>query len=232
MKIYFLWRVRLRPDLLLLILGATLLWGSLLHAQTNTAPTPAIASLGDPFSDPLIKQIRVRHEKAVNGDTKETQALTTDLEKWVEEQPTNYLLQAYLGSVYTLDSRDAWIGPGKLTYLRKGGQWLDAAVASAPDNPAVRFVRAIDYFELPAIFGKRQTARDDFQILLKQVDGETKTPYVLNIETQQAICLYAGKSFYQLSEYPQAKSAWQRGVALDPKSNLAKEIGVELAKVK
>ena len=172
---------------------------------------PSAPAQRDPFSDPLIKQIQARQEKAVNGDTQETKALTADLEKWTQEQPTNYLLQAYLGSVYTLDSRDAWPGPGKLTYLRKGGKWLDGAVASAPDNPAVRFVRAIDYFELPAIFGKRQTARDDFQILLKQIDGEIKTPYVLNIETQQAIYYYAGLSFYQLSQYPQAKGRLAEG---------------------
>ncbi len=199
---------------------------------TNAAVSPAAPAQTDPFDDPLIKQVEVRHEKAVNGDAKETKALTADLEKWTQEQPTNYLLQAYLGSVYTLDSRDAWPGPGKLTYLRNGGRWLDGAVASAPDNPAVRFIRAIDYYELPFFFGKGKTARDDFQILLKQIDGETKTPYVLNVETRQAIYLYAGKSFYQLSEYPQAKDAWLRGYKLAPTSALGQKIGNELMKLK
>jgi len=197
-----------------------------LAAQTN-ASTPT-----DPFKDPLIQQVQARHEKAVKGDTKETKSLTTDLEKWTKEQPTNYLLLAYLGSVYTLDSRDAWPGPGKLTYLRNGGKTLDAAVAAAPDNPAVRFVRAIDYFELPAIFGKRQTARDDFQLLVKQIEGIEKTPYKLDIETQQAIYLYAGKSFYQLSQYPQAKVTWQTGIKLDPKSDLAAKMTTELGTLK
>jgi len=208
---------------------------TLVHAQTKAAPSTnaaAPAAQIDPFSDPLIKEVRVRHERAVNGDTQETKALTADLEKWTREQPGNRLLQAYLGSVYTLDSRDAWPGPGKLTYLKNGSKELDAAVAAAPENPAVRFVRAIDYYELPWIFGKRQTARDDFATLLKQVDGETRTPYALNTETQQAICYYAGKSFYQVSEIPQAKDAWQRGWALDPKSDLATKISAELAKVK
>jgi hypothetical protein len=54
---------------------------------------------------------------------------------------------------------------------------------------------------------------------------------VLNIETQQAIYLYAGKSFYQLSQYPQAKDAWQRGIKLDPHSPLAIKINAELAKM-
>jgi hypothetical protein len=208
-------------------------------AQTNVAPPstnsvpPLVApSQTDPFGDPLIQQIQARQEKAVNGDTKETKALTADLEKWTKEQPTNYLLQAYLGSVYTLDSRDAWPGPGKLSYLRNGGKLMDGAVAADPGNPAVRFVRAIDYYELPFFFGKGKTARDDFQILLKQIEGETKTPYVLNVETQQAIYYYAGRSFKQLSQLPQAKDAWERGLKLDPSSALGMKINSELTQLK
>lgn len=225
--------------------------GTLSFAQTDPAPLPPVSSppvtanvvvqppvasesaakQTDPFSDPLIKQVQARHEKAVKGDTKETKALTTDLEKWTKEQPNNHLLQAYLGSVYTLDSRDAWIGPGKLTYLKNGGKEMDAAVAADPNNPAVRFVRAIDYFMLPAIFGKRQTARDDFQLLVKQIEGVVKTPYTLNIETRQAIYYYAGLSFEQLSQPQQAKATWERGLKLGAKSDLATKIKAELAKL-
>lgn len=204
-------------------------------AQNNPATTsskPGAASQLDPFSDPLIKKIQARQEKAVKGDAEETKKLTADLEKWTKEQPTNYLLQAYLGSVYTLDSRDAWPGPGKLTYLKNGGKLMDGAVAADPNNPAVRFVRAIDYYELPFFFGKGQTARDDFQILLKQVDGEVKTPYKLNTETQQAIYYYAGLSLKKLSQVPQAKDAWERGLKLDPKSALATKINAELEDLK
>jgi tetratricopeptide (TPR) repeat protein len=206
------------------------------QAQTNSAPAPssppAIPTQTDPFSDPLIQQVQARQEKAVKGDTKETKDLAADLEKWTKEQPTNYLLQAYLGSVYTLCSRDAWPGPGKLTYLRNGGKLMDAAVASAPDNPAVRFIRAIDYFELPTFFGKRQTARDDFALLMKQVEGVVKTPYVLNHETQQAIYYYAGLCYRELAQKPEARDAWQRGLKLDPASPLGLKIEAELTKVR
>jgi hypothetical protein len=233
----------LRSARLLLSITACFALVSPLWAQTNPAPTAAppptnAAAISakppqvDPFSDPLIKQVQARHEKAVNGDTKETKALTADLEKWTKEQPDNHLLEAYLGSVYTLDSRDAWPGLGKLTYLRNGGKLLDAAVASAPDNPAVRFVRAIDYYELPFFFGKGATARDDFQILLKQIDGETKSSYTLDTETQQAIYFYAGLSSRQLSQTDEAKRVWERGLVLDPDSALGLKIKAELAKVK
>jgi hypothetical protein len=194
-------------------------------------PTPAPTKI-DPFSDPLIKTVEARHEKAVKGDAEETKKLTTDLEKWTKEQPNNHLLQAYLGSVYTLDSRDAWIGPGKLTFLKKGGATMDAAVAADPNNPAVRFVRAIDYFELPAIFGKRQTARDDFQLLVKQIDGTVPNAYILSVETRQAIFYYAGLSYQQLSEPTLAKDVWTRGLKLDPKSVLGGKMKAELDKMK
>ena len=197
---------------------------------TNAMTPPAAPALTDPFDDPLIKEIQARSEKAVKGDTKETKALTADLEKWTKEQPGNYLLQAYLGSVYTLDSRDAWPGPGKLTFLRNGGKLMDAAVAAAPHNPAVRFVRAIDYYELPSIFGKGATAREDFQILVREIDGDIKTPYVLSPETQQAIYYYAGLSFKRLAQLPQAKEAWGRGLLLDGASPLGVKIKAELAK--
>ena len=186
----------------------------------------------DPFSDPLIKQVQERHTKAVNGDTAETKSLTTDLEEWTKEQPNNHLLQVYLGSVYTLDSRDAWPGPGKLTYLRNGGKEMDAAVDADPDNPAVRFVRAINYYSLPTFFGKRQTARDDFQILVKQIEGVIQTPFVLNVETQQAIYYYAGLCYKQLSQTPQAKEAWGRGWKLNPTSALGVKIAAELKNTK
>jgi hypothetical protein len=200
--------------------------GVLAHPpQQNTLPP-------DPFSDPLIQQIVVRHEKAVNGDKKETKALTADLEKWTKEQPTNYLLLAYLGSAYTLCSRDAWPGPGKLTYLRKGGQCLEAAVAGDPNNPAVRFVRAINYFELPALFGKHRVANDDFQFLVRQLEGQLPMPFSLNAETMQAIYYYAGLSDASYWLRPQAKDAWQRGVRLDPTSKLGVKMQTELNKVR
>jgi len=220
------------------VLGTCLpLWGqtnipSSLEPIANASAQAVPATKTDPFSDPLIKSIEARHEKAVKGDTKETKALTTDLEKLTKEQPTNYLLLAYLGSVYTLDSRDAWPGPGKLDFLKKGGKALDDAVAAAPDNPAVRFIRAIDYYELPTFFGKRQTARDDFAILVKQVEGVTPTPFVLNVETQQAIYYYAGLCYMQLSQPKDAKDAWQRGLKLNPTSALGVKIAAELKNVK
>ena len=144
----------------------------------------------------------------------------------------NYVLLAYLGSAYTLSSRDSWPGPGKLAFLRKGGASLDAAVAGDPANPAVRFVRAINYYELPALFGKHKTANDDFQVLVRQLEGLLPMPFTLNTDTRQAIFYYAGLSDIQYSMRLEAKDVWQRGFKLDPSSRLGAKMQAELAKLK
>jgi hypothetical protein len=223
----------------LLILGLGCGWPLLGVAPTNgpaaasPAPVSAASTLKpDPFSDPLIRTIQARHEKAVAGDREETKALTADLEKLVAARPDNHLLEAYLGSAYTLSSRDAWIGPGKLTLLRKGGAALDGAVKAEPENPAVRFIRAIDYFELPAIFGKHGVAHADLEEIFLQLQGTLPCDYALEDPTRQAMYDFVGRSRLQFDDKPGARAAWTRGRAIDPSSRLGENMGAELLKAK
>ena len=199
-------------------------------AQNMEIPPPALSP--DPFSDPLIAKIVVRYQKAWDGDKKETKALTGDLERWSKDEPDNYLLLAYLGSVYALDSRDAWIGPGKLDYLKKADKALDDAVNGDSSNPAIRLLRAMNYYELPAMFGKHRAAHDDFEYLLAQLKGTLPMPFTLSNESKQAIYYYAGLSEMQFSQSADAKDAWQTGWSIDPKSKLGMKMQAELAKLK
>jgi hypothetical protein len=199
-------------------------------SQNLEIPPPALSP--DPFSDPLIAKIVVRYQKAWDGDKKETKALTGDLERWCKDEPDNYLLLAYLGSVYALDSRDAWIGPGKLDYLKKADKALDDAVNGDSSNPAIRLLRAMNYYELPAMFGKHRAAHDDFEYLLAQLKGTLPMPFTLSNDSRQAIYYYAGLSELQFSQPADAKDAWQTGWSIDPKSKLGMKMQGELAKLK
>jgi hypothetical protein len=209
-----------------------------IRAQAETQPGAAASSAAqktavkaDPFSDPLIETISARHEKAVNGDAKETKALTTDLEKLTHEHPDNHLLQAFLGSIYTLRSRDAFPGPSKFNFLKDGILTMDSAVSADTTNPAVRLIRALDYYNLPAIFGRRTLAHDDFHQLLRWVDGEDKCDYQFNTETAQLIYYYAALCQIQESSNQTARVTLVRGWKLDPASPLAAKIHDELTKI-
>ena len=204
-------------------------------ASTDFANAPIPPTLSpDPFNDPLIVQIEARHEKAVKGDRKETKALTADLERWTKDEPDNYLLLAYLGSAYTLESRDSWIGPGKLSLLKKGGQALDAAVTGDPSNPAVRFVRAINYYELPALFGKHQNANADFQVLMQQIKGVMPMPYALSNDrpNRPSVLLRRPERSSVQRPSPSKGSVAARGRRGRPKSDLGQKLQAELGKLK
>jgi hypothetical protein len=191
----------------------------------------AFAQKPDPFADPLIRQVQARHEKGIEGDKQAVIDLENDLEKWTKEQPKNFLLMAYLGSTYTLRSRDSFPGPGKFNYLKSGLKTMDEAVEKDPHGVGPRFIRAVNNINLPAFCNRRDNARSDFQKLLAQI----QTPDdggALNIETRQAIYYYAGLSYKQLKEPAQARNTWQAGKNLAPTSPLANKMQAELSKLK
>ena len=84
--------------------------------------------------------------------------------------PNNQLARVYLGSAYTLRSRDLGFGPKKLETLRHGLALMDEAVAAAPNEPKVRLARALTTSSLPAFFGRRGESKKDFELLAKEAE--------------------------------------------------------------
>jgi tetratricopeptide (TPR) repeat protein len=183
----------------------------------------------DPFDNQLVRQIQKRHDKGVDGDVEEVKALVTDLEKLTKEQPANYMLLAYLGSAYTLRSRDCWPGPSKFHFLKEGLKTMDDAVEKDPKNIGVRFIRAVNNLNLPAFLNRRDEGRKDFKVLLEQIKAMPKNE--INLETSQAIYYFAGISYKQLDEEKKARDAWKRGEELDPNTPLGLKIKTEITKL-
>ena len=177
----------------------------------------------------MIRDIQDRHQQGVEGDKKAVAALVPDLEKLTQQYPDNHLLQAYLGSAYTLASRDAFPGPNKLKFLKLGLQTMDAAVEAAPKDVAVRFIRAVNNYSMPFFVNRKDSARNDFEILVKEIQ-DPATASSLNDETKQAIYYYAGIAYRQLHQPDDARSALQAGLALGSDTPLGKKIALELAK--
>jgi len=209
-------------------LAACLSLGMPLTALAEPAATPA-GPASDPFDSPLIQEIQALHTVAESGDKDATKNLVSRLETLSAAHPADQLIRAYLGSAYTLASRDAMPGPKKFEYLKTGLKTMDAAVDADPTAVAPRFIRAVNNFHLPAFIHRRDNARADFETLLSQIDsGATQ----LNPATCQAIHYYAGLAFKQLRRPSEARDAWQRGLQFDLTSVLAEKINAELKKLK
>jgi hypothetical protein len=195
------------------------LTSAIITQASSTAP------VSETYSHPLLNQIYGMHSLAESGNEDATRRLVAWLEELTAEQPENGILLVYLGSAYTLASRDAFIGPGKLRYLMSGRDCMDRAVALRPEDPNVRFIRGINNYHLPTIFNRRSIARDDFR---KLVDQLSQNPKCLDSLTSQAIYYYAGLCFAQLEEEKNARSSWQKGLDLKISGPLTAKITQEL----
>ncbi|MEI7721368.1 MAG: hypothetical protein WCJ23_05250 [Verrucomicrobiota bacterium] len=200
---------------------------TLLLFLTSAIATQAssTAPVSETYSHPLLNQIYEMHSLAESGNEDATRRLVAWLEELTAEQPENGILLVYLGSAYTLASRDAFIGPGKLRYLMSGRDCMDRAVALRPQDPNVRFIRGINNYHLPTIFNRRSIARDDFRALVDQL---SQNPKCLDPLTSQAIYYYAGLCFAQLEEEKNARNSWQKGLDLKISGPLTAKITQEL----
>jgi len=187
--------------------------------QASSAPA------SETYSHPLLSQIYEMHSLAEAGNKDATRRLVAWLEELTSEQPDNGILLVYLGSAYTLASRDAFIGPGKLRYLMAGRDCMDRAVTMRPDDANVRFIRAINNYHLPTIFNRRSIARDDFRQLVDQL---AKNPEAVDGLTSLAIYYYAGLCFAQLEEESNARASWEKGLNLKISGPLTAKITDEL----
>ncbi len=189
------------------------------HAQSLTGGT------SDPFKDPLILEIIELHQKSEKGDKQATKDLVTKLENLVALHPENALILSYLGSAYTLASRDTFPGPTKYNYLKKGLMTMDKAVEDHPEEVSARFIRAVNNYHLPTFINRRDNARDDFKILVEAIEQDAT---LLSPETRQAIYYFAGLSFKQTKETEKAKDSLQKGIRELASSALVPSIEKEL----
>jgi tetratricopeptide (TPR) repeat protein len=176
------------------------------------------------FTSELMQGVEL-HDAAVAGDKKTSQQAIEHFEKMLEADPDNELARVYLGSSWTLRSRDMGLGPGKMDALKKGGRLMDEAVNNAPQDIPVRLVRAINYLQLPAIFGKRDTARSELQAIMTAI-GEGKTPAArdLPVEVKQVAFYYGAQALEQLKKKDRARQAYQTALDYAPASDLAPEL--------
>ncbi len=124
-------------------------------------------------------------------------ATRADLETVVAARPEDALARVYLGRVLvlqaaTLSPRDA------LRQAREGCAMMDAAVASAPRDAAIRFVRARSDYQMPMILDRESVAVRDFATLVaaaREADGGG-----MDAALRRAIFFHAGSLALKRSE--------------------------------
>lgn len=81
---------------------------------------------------------------------------------------------AYHGSLQLLDVAHSWQIWNLHKQAAEGISMLDAAVAQAPDEPEVRFLRAATDWHLPGFYHRRTQAEADFAVLAAHAEDYAK----------------------------------------------------------
>ncbi|HEY2801922.1 MAG TPA: hypothetical protein VGI85_15125 [Chthoniobacterales bacterium] len=182
-------------------------------------------SLGATSDDAKIARLYAR---GLAGDKQAVIDCVAALEQTLVAQPNDQLARVYLGSAYTLRSRDLPFGVAKWNALRHGMGLMDEAAAAAPDNGKVRLLRAVTYEAFPALLARGRTARHALDDLVAAVE---KNPEALKPSDQQLLYLNAGEAAEKAGDKTRATELWQRGLALHADEKLTEEIRAALARI-
>lgn len=158
------------------------------------------------FSDDEIRDL---YSRALAGDKTATQKCIDALDEILRRDPSNQLARVYLGSSYTLRSRDLGYGMEKLHALKEGIALMDEAVRAAPTNDRVRLVSALTSDGLPFFAGRRKLAADEFLDLAKSVPHRMTN---LSATDWQLLFLNAGRVGKERGDRAQAAEFWRLGL--------------------
>ena len=176
---------------------------------------------------PAEREIEELYRKGLMGDKEAVEQCIAKLEEGLRSQPKNELARVYLGSAYTLRSRDLGFGPKKLQVLRQGLRVMDEAVANAPDEPKVRLGRALTTSALPGIFGRSAESRNDF---LQLAATAKKAPGMFEPSDLPIVYYNAGLASKANGNDAQAIQLWREGLRHGTDSALKQKIEAELAR--
>ena len=183
---------------------------------------PAAVSTAAPSANPAAGL----YARGLAGDQQAVLDCIAELEKVLAVQPNDQLARVYLGSAYTLRSRDLGLGKAKIDALRKGIALMDEAAAAVPANARVQLTRAVTNEALPLFLGRRQIARAQLEELLAMVE---KDPAKLKPADQQLLYLNAGEAVRRAGDKARAAELWRRGAAIRADAKLTQEISAARA---
>ena len=135
---------------------------------------------------------------------------------------------AYMGAVRLLEAARAPFPWDKAVLGREGLALEDRAVAMAPDDLEVRFLRGVTSYELPRFMGRWNSAVADLTRVAQVAEHEADAGR-LDRRAAAADLDYYGKILEQKYDAPGAIAAWRAAVRLNPDSPGGRDAAKHLA---
>jgi hypothetical protein len=111
---------------------------------------------------------------------------------------------------------------------RQGLDLLDRAVALAPDDPEVRFMRGASMRPLPRFFGRGNLSADDLTAAAARAEPATASGR-LDKSLEAAIFYLYGFTHLDKGDVSGTQAAWRKAVEIAPESRAGRKAAARLA---
>lgn len=120
-------------------------------------------------------EIRRLYYQAVDGDHAAAERAATLMEGARATQSNSPLFLAYCGSLTLLESSRSMAPWRKGKLAKQGLEMMDRAIAAAPDDLEIRFLRAASTMGLPGFFHRSAESASDFAHLAPHVPDAVRS---------------------------------------------------------
>lgn len=127
------------------------------------------------------------------------------------------MVVVYTGAVSLLQAKHASLPWDKVGLARAGLDMEDHAVASAPDDLEVRFLRGVTNYEMPEFIGRHATGIADLAAVAKVAEQAAKENR-LDSRAAAAALDYHAKSLEADFKIPDALAEWEAAIRINPTS--------------
>lgn len=93
------------------------------------------------------------------------------LEQAITADNDDVEILAYLGSAHAMLGRDSRFVVSKVRNVNKGLSYLDHAVKEEPNEVRFRLIRGSVAYDLPGMFGRRESAYEDYSFVAKTIES-------------------------------------------------------------
>ncbi|RME75446.1 MAG: hypothetical protein D6776_03215 [Planctomycetota bacterium] len=175
-----------------------------------------LAAAKRPDDDQVQLELAKRlHLEGVDGDDKAAERAERMLAELAKEPGAPAIALAYYGSARTLAAKRSWAFWRKGELAEEGLRLMDDAVAAAPGDLEVRFIRAISCYALPFFFDRGDQAASDFARVARSASRAVRAGE-LDAAIGVAALFYEGVVRADRGDVASAKVSWEEAVALGP----------------
>lgn len=158
-----------------------------------------------------LLNIEKLHDMGVKGNKEAVKSAYELSKKLYNENPNNYVIQAYVGSTTALLGRDAIDQGERIKLAVQGVKILDMAINNDPNNINIRTLRGYVCYRLPEMFfHKTSTAIEDFKYLVSRYEADNS---ILKQEFYWQILYDLGLAYKNIINHKECDKVWDKLLA-------------------